>query len=252
MPRPTCPRRVSYIPKVLYFKPAGVRLANLQEVALGNDEMEAIRLKDLLGLSQAEAAKEMNVSQPTFHRLVVTARQKMADAFVNGKAVRIEGGNIQVAGEFTQPCRFRHRWGCRAQDRYPDGLVATPTTIEGGPMKIAVTSMDGTPEGMVDERFGRARKVVVYDETTMVYETVDNTPNMNSPQGAGIQTAQNVAQAGARVVISGHLGPNAFRVLQTAGIEAYAATRMTVKEALQAFREGKLTKLAGADVQGHW
>ncbi len=252
MPRPTCPRRVSYVPRVIYFKPAGIQMRNLQEVVLGKDEMEAIRLKDLLGLSQDEAAREMNVSQPTFHRLIVTARQKMADAFVNGKAVRIEGGNVEVTGEFTQPCRFRHRWGCRAQDKDPAGLVAARVTTEGGPMKIAITSMDGTPEGMVDERFGRARKVVVYDAGTMVYETIDNTPNMNSPQGAGIQTAQNVAQSGATVVISGHLGPNAFRVLQTAGIEAYTATHMTVKEALQAFREGKLPKLAGADVQGHW
>jgi len=119
-------------------------------------------------------------------------------------------------------------------------------------MRIAITSIDGTLDGMVDERFGRAKKIVVVDDGTNGQETVDNVTNMNAAQGAGIQTAQNVIQAGAKTVISGHLGPNAFRVLSTAGVDVYTASGMTVRDALQAYRNGKLPKLTGADVEGHW
>ena len=119
-------------------------------------------------------------------------------------------------------------------------------------MKIAITSIDGTLDGMVDERFGRAKKIVVVDNDTNNQETVDNVTNMNAAQGAGIQTAQNVIQAGSKTVISGHLGPNAFRVLSTAGVEVYTASGMTVRDALEAYKNGKLPKLAGADVEGHW
>jgi len=75
---------------------------------------------------------------------------------------------------------------------------------------------------------------------------------MNSTQGAGIKSAQNVVNSGAKAVVSGHLGPNAFRVLQTAGTDVYTASGMTVSQAIQAFEQGKLTKLANADVSGHW
>lgn len=92
MPRPRLCRIVSFQPNVTYFKPAGIRLVELEESILTVDEFEAVRLKDLEGLEQEECAKRMNISQPTFHRLVLSARKKIADAIVNGKAIRIEGG----------------------------------------------------------------------------------------------------------------------------------------------------------------
>ena len=67
----------------------------LEEVILQVDEFEAVRLKDLEGLEQEECAKKMNISQPTFHRLVLSARKKISDAIVNGKAIKIEGGNFK-------------------------------------------------------------------------------------------------------------------------------------------------------------
>lgn len=85
-------------PNVTYFKPAGIRLVDLDESVLAVEEFESVRLKDLLGLEQEDAAKKMGISQPTFHRLVSTARRKIADAIVNGKAIRIEGGNFQITG----------------------------------------------------------------------------------------------------------------------------------------------------------
>ncbi len=96
MPRPRLCRRISFKPNVTYFKPAGIRMIGLEEIILTFDEFEAVRLKDLEGLEQEGAAKKMNISQPTFHRLVLGARRKIADAIVNGKAIRIEGGNYKM------------------------------------------------------------------------------------------------------------------------------------------------------------
>jgi len=117
---------------------------------------------------------------------------------------------------------------------------------------IAVTSVDGTLDGKLDERFGRAQKIMVYDPATKDSRVIDNKLNMSASQGAGIQTAKNIIDAGAKIVISGHVGPNAFNVLKAAGIEMYTASNMSVREALKAFEDGKLINLTGADVGGHW
>ena len=97
MPRPPKCRRVEFLPDVTYFKPAGIPLRTLKEVQLSVEEAEAIRLKDLEGLEQEQGAERMNISRPTFQRVLTLARQKMADALLNGKAIRIEGGNFEIA-----------------------------------------------------------------------------------------------------------------------------------------------------------
>ena len=100
MPRPRVYRRVGLQPHTTYFKPAGIRMVELEESVITVDEFEAVRLKDLIGLDQEEAAKRMDISQPTFHRLILSARKKIADAIVNGKAIRIEGGNYKIDRSF--------------------------------------------------------------------------------------------------------------------------------------------------------
>jgi predicted DNA-binding protein (UPF0251 family) len=112
MPRPRLCRRIWNKPDVTYFKPAGIRMIELEEINLTMDELEAIRLKDFLGLEQIDAAKKMNISQPTLHRLLQSARKKVADALINGKAIKIEGGHYKIAGKPTTPHRrgrFRRR-----------------------------------------------------------------------------------------------------------------------------------------------
>ena len=102
MPRPRLCRRVRFFPNITYFKPAGIRMIDLEESTLTIGELESIRLKDLLGLDQEKAAKKINISQPTFHRLVLSARKKIADALVSGKALRIEGGDyVMMQRKFT-------------------------------------------------------------------------------------------------------------------------------------------------------
>jgi len=253
MPRPTCKRRIGFQPKAVFFKPAGIPLGAVQEIVIGHDEVEAMRLKNLLGFPQEEAANQMGVSQPTFHRLINAAHQKITDAIINGKALRIEGGNVTVHEETAGPCHWRKNWGrgCSSAEAVASQISVAHQEEGGTPMKIAITSMDGTLDGMVDERFGRAKKIVVVGGTND-HETVDNVTNMNAAQGAGIQTAQNVVRSGATAVISGHLGPNAFRVLSAAGVEVYTASGMTVRDALEAYKTGKLPRLTGADVEGHW
>lgn len=96
MVRPRLCRRVRFNPNVTYFKPRGIPLVDLEEIILNVEEFEAVRLKDLEGLEQEECAKKMNISQPTFHRLILSARKKIADAIINGKAIKIEGGNYKL------------------------------------------------------------------------------------------------------------------------------------------------------------
>jgi predicted DNA-binding protein (UPF0251 family) len=102
-------RKVSSIPPVTYFKPAGRRMAELEEVGLLVEEAEAIRLKDLEGLEQEECAREMNVSRSTFSRVLDSARQKLAGALLNGRAIRIEGGNFEMATRRFR-CLEGHEW----------------------------------------------------------------------------------------------------------------------------------------------
>jgi len=96
MVRPRLCRRILAEPNVTYFKPRGIPLRQLNEVVISFDEFEAVRLKDLEGLEQEECAKKMKISQPTFHRLVLSARKKIADAIINGKAIQIHGGNYRL------------------------------------------------------------------------------------------------------------------------------------------------------------
>ena len=102
-------RRVGFLPRVTYFKPAGIPLANLQEVRLSIEEAEAIRLKDIEGLEQDACAQKMSVSRSTFARILLLARQKMADALLNGKAIRIEGGNYELTKRSFR-CGNGHEW----------------------------------------------------------------------------------------------------------------------------------------------
>lgn len=109
MPRPTKWRRVAFIPEITYFKPAGIPLRNLGEVCLSLEEAEAIRLKDLERLEQEQCAQKMHISRPTFHRVLTSARRKVAEALLNGKAIHIKGGNFELAQRRFR-CLKGHEW----------------------------------------------------------------------------------------------------------------------------------------------
>ncbi len=96
MPRKKCIRQVGGSPNITYYKPAGIPMRNLTEVIIHLDEIEAIKLADFEKNYQEDAAKKMNISRQTFGRIIESARKKIADALLNGKAIRIEGGNVEV------------------------------------------------------------------------------------------------------------------------------------------------------------
>jgi len=89
MPRPCIRRRVRGRPNSSYFKPAGIRMIELEETILTMPEFESIRLVDLNEVSQEKAGKEMQISQSTLSRILKSGRKKIADAIVNGKAIKI-------------------------------------------------------------------------------------------------------------------------------------------------------------------
>jgi predicted DNA-binding protein (UPF0251 family)/DNA-directed RNA polymerase subunit RPC12/RpoP len=94
--RPTKWRRIEHIPAIPYFIPSQKDVDALPENRLKLEELEAIRLKDLEGLEQSECAEKMEISRPTFQRILLSAREKIADSLVNGKVIRIEGGNFTL------------------------------------------------------------------------------------------------------------------------------------------------------------
>ena len=95
MIRPIKPRRVGFSPNVTYFKPRAIPLSILDEVDLGVDEVEAIRLCDLKEQNQVDAAKKMKVSQSTLQRILDSARKKIAQALIEGKAIRITKRSVK-------------------------------------------------------------------------------------------------------------------------------------------------------------
>lgn len=109
MSRPIRCRRVRFVPGVTYFKPAGIPLRDLEEIRLSLEEAEALRLKELEELEQEQAAEKMNVSRQTFQRILASARKKVADALLKGKAIRIEGGNFEILQRRFR-CRSGHEW----------------------------------------------------------------------------------------------------------------------------------------------
>ncbi len=105
MARPKKCRWVKMEPGATFFKPQGVPLGTLEQAVITIDEMEAVRLSDFQGLSQEEVARQMQVSRPTVTRMLARAHRAVADALAHGKAIRIEGGDYRLVGQFLE-CRF--------------------------------------------------------------------------------------------------------------------------------------------------
>ena len=130
MPRPPKCRCIGREPGVSTFKPAGLPGHALEQVILSLDELEAVRLADLEGLYQEQAARRMEVSRQTFGNIVASGRRKLADCVVNGKLLRIQGGAVRLADQRTFACEHcRRLWsqpygsgppeacpGCRSHD----------------------------------------------------------------------------------------------------------------------------------------
>ncbi len=119
-------------------------------------------------------------------------------------------------------------------------------------MKIAITSTGATLDAEVDPRFGRARFFIMWDSETEEFEAIDNTQNLNAAQGAGIQSAMNIANRVCDMVVSGHIGPKGFSTLKSAGIKIVVGIEGKVSDVVKLFKEGKLKETDSPDVQSRW
>jgi len=142
MPRPQKSRRVAYVPGVTYFKPAGIPMSSLEEIRLSLEEAEALRLKDLEGMGQESASERMNVSRPTFQRVLSSARRKVADALLNGRSVRISGGNYEMAS-FRFRCRRGHEWDASPEPEADESPALCPTCNTPGTRSLLPQKPDG-------------------------------------------------------------------------------------------------------------
>lgn len=215
MPRPQTDRRVLGAPRTTFFKPAGIPARELEEVTLTLDEFEAIRLADYEGLYQEAAALRMGVSRQTFGRIVEAARKRVADAIVNGKALRVEGGNAVIGN------------------------------IEGETMKIAVP----TKEGNVDAHFGHCASYSVY---TAEGGRIVSEETMAAGSGCGCKSgvAGELAKAGVRTLVAGNIGEGAVRVLGSFGIAVVRGAEGPSRAAAEAFLAGKIVD-GGANCAHH-
>lgn len=111
MARPFKQRCINCVPAASYFKPVGIPLRELEEIVLSMDEVEAMRLTDLEGLYQSDAADRMGVSRQTIGNTLNSAHRKLADALLNGKALRIEkqeqAASTEVAVVAPEGCEGR-------------------------------------------------------------------------------------------------------------------------------------------------
>jgi predicted Fe-Mo cluster-binding NifX family protein len=118
-------------------------------------------------------------------------------------------------------------------------------------MKVAVAASGDNLDAAVDPRFGRCPMFLIVDTDTMQFQALPN-PGAQAGQGAGIQAAQLVANAGVQAVIAGNYGPNAHQALSAGGIEALTGAAGTVRQAVEAFKAGQLTAVEGATVPSHF
>jgi predicted DNA-binding protein (UPF0251 family)/predicted Fe-Mo cluster-binding NifX family protein len=203
-------RIVSALPGVTYFKPAGIPFRFLSEVRLSVEEAEALRLKELEGLEQLEGAMKMGISRPTFQRVLSAARKKVADAILNGKAIRIEGGSFQI----TSP-----DFGCSRLNATEPKFVLN----EGVNMKYAIP----THGGALSPHFGQSTEFMIIDtdgSRIVGKETISTTAH-NCGGLPGI-----LAGRGVKVVLAGGMGYGPRFAFQQSGIEVVLGVSETDPE----------------------
>ncbi len=229
MPRPRKCRLVQNQPSVTCFTPLGACPRELQPVRLSLEGLEALRLADLEGLRQDQAADRMGVSRQTFGRVLAEARRNLAETLVFGRMLCIEGGDYRVA-----PPQWR---GAEQKEKEM--------------AKIAISSEGPTLDDLVDPRFGRAGGFVIVDPQTMETSYLDNGVSQTRSQGAGIQAAELMAQAGVEVVLTGYVGPKAFQALQAVGVQiGQDLGGISVREALGRFQAGEVPMASAPNREG--
>lgn len=225
MPRPLKCRKVCYFPQVQLFSPQDSP-KELDPVVLTVDEYEAIRLIDREHCGQAQCAAFMQVARTTVQRIYESARKKLADAIVEGRPLRIEGGDFRLCSGRGADCGYN--------DCYKQAYYEKYRTEKGEQtMRIAVTYENGE----IFQHFGHTEQFKLYDVQDGVITAAQVVDTNGSGHGAlaGILTALNVD-----ALICGGIGGGAQVALAAAGIRLYGGVSGSADEAAAALAAGSL------------
>lgn len=225
MPRPTKCRRVCHFPNNLEFLPAQ-EAEGKEPVLLSVDEYETIRLIDKEKLSQEKCSERMQVARTTVQRIYENAREKLAMALVEGRALRIEGGDFMLCDGRSMNCGYDECFKRKVHAQYEKQKGDNS-------MRIAVTYENGE----IFQHFGHTVQFKVYDveEGSIVASEVMDTNGSGHGALAGVLTALN-----ADVLICGGIGGGAQMALQAAGIELFGGVSGNADKAVEEFIAGKL------------
>lgn len=217
MSRPCHCRRLENRPQSLCFRP-DIQSAD-EAVVIGHDCLEALRLADLLGLGNSEAAEKMGISRHTFGRLLRKARHGVANAICRRLPLLIDGGETV--------CLLSKTSGENIMSEAV--LVAVPSENPGG--------LEAAPSA----HFGHCAFYTVAKIMDGKIGDVQVVPNQGHEHGGCVQPVKELARQGVRVLLAGGMGMKPLNAMQEAGIEVYyCVNQPTVKDALTAFSQGKL------------
>ena len=224
MPRKVKCRKVCHYPQTLEFLPQNNN-AEQEPIVLTVDEYEAIRLIDRRGMSQEQCAAFMQIARTTVQRIYETARKKLADFVVEGRPLRIEGGDFRLCNGSST--------GCGCVDCFKQKLYEKYKEKGEDIMRIAVTYENGE----IFQHFGHTEEFKVYDvqDGKVVASEVVNTNGQGHGALAGVLTALK-----ADVLICGGVGGGAQMALAAAGIKLYGGVSGSADAAVEALLAGKL------------
>lgn len=225
MPRPTKCRRVCYFPKNLEFVPTQSE-EEKDAIILNVDEYETIRLMDKEKLSQEQCSEFMQVARTTVQRIYESAREKLASALVEGRPLRIEGGEFRLCDGQSLDCGYN---GCFKYQYHMQYEKPKGDNI----MRIAVTYENGE----IFQHFGHTKQFKVYDVENgkIIASEVVDTNGSGHGALAGVLTALN-----ANVLICGGIGGGAQIALHAAGIELFGGVSGNADKAVEEFITGNL------------
>lgn len=223
MPRPQRKRTIYQIPECRTFTAAHAK----ETIVITFDELEAVRLMDQEGLDQAACGARLHVARSTAQNIIRRAHKKIADALVNGKSIRIDGGNVEYSDN--------REFGCCGWEMESIPCIGGLTNMEVHKMKIAVTYDRET--GEIFQHFGRTEYFKVYniDNHDIQLSEVVSTNGQGHGALAGVLKELNVD-----ALICGGIGGGAQMALAAAGIKLYGGCSGDADQAVADFLAGQL------------
>ena len=238
MPRPCKRRRICAEPACDHFGPKGSGNRSRQSIVMTLDEFECIRLIDLEGKTQEECARQMEVSRTTAQAIYGSARAKLAECLVNGRELKIEGGDYILCDGDTADTPCGHACWRHGPLSHPSSVIQKntyrPNHMEENTMKIAVTYENG----QVFQHFGHCENFKIYEveQNEIKSSAVVNTNGSGHGALAGFLQEQNV-----KVLICGGIGGGARMALAQAGIELFPGASGDADACVTALLAGNLS-----------